>query len=146
MPLGNGFTGPDPLGRGKGAAPDCVEKGPFGGGGGAPEPEPPVGWLPDPPAPPAPAVTVTMTWTVEVTVWTAGQPLDGLPGRPGLLPDPLPEVGIEPYTVFVAPPSPEPLPDPEPEPLPDPAPPVGADPLTPGPVVDGQMTSYVVLV
>ena len=70
VPLGNGFTEPDPVGRGKGAAPDCVEKGPFGGGREAPDPEPPVGWLPDDP----PAVTVTMTETVEVTVWTAGQP------------------------------------------------------------------------
>ena len=33
--------------------------------------------------PPALAVTVTVTWTVEVTVWTAGHPLDGLPGMPG---------------------------------------------------------------
>ena len=66
MPLGNGFTEPGPLGSGKGAAPDCVEKGLLGGGG----PEPLVGWVPDPPAPPAPAVevTVTVTWTVEVTV------------------------------------------------------------------------------
>lgn len=68
VPLGNGFTEPDPLGVGKGAAPECVEKGPFGDGGGTPDPDPgaPVGWLPGPPAPPAPAVTVTMT--VEVTV------------------------------------------------------------------------------
>lgn len=82
VPLGNGFTGwPEPLGSGKGAAPDCDEKGPLGGD---PDPEPPVVWVPDPPAPPAPAVevTVTVTWTVEVTVWTAGQPLDGLPARP----------------------------------------------------------------
>ena len=78
LPLGNGCTEPDPLGRGKGAAPECVEKGPFGGGREAPGPELPVGALPDPPA-----VTVTMTETVEVTVWTAGQPLDGLPGKPG---------------------------------------------------------------
>ena len=64
MPLGNGFTEPGPLGSGKGAAPDCVEKGPLG------DPEPLVAWVPDPPAPPAPAVevTVTVTWTVEVTV------------------------------------------------------------------------------
>ena len=43
MPLGNGFTEPGPPGSGKGAAPDSVEKGPFGGGGGgggAPDPEP----------------------------------------------------------------------------------------------------------
>lgn len=83
MPLGNGSPEPDPLGRGKGAAPDCIEKGPFGGGGGrALDPEPAVAWLPDPPAP-AVEVTVTVTCTVEVTVWTAGQPLDGPPGTPG---------------------------------------------------------------
>ena len=122
VPLGNGWTEPEALGRGKGAAPDCVEKGPLGGGREAPDPEPPVGALPDPPA-----VTVTMTERVEVTVWTAGQPLDGLPGAP-------------------ADPDPDPEPEPEPEPLPDPTLPVGADPPMTGPVVDGQMTSYVVLV
>ena len=100
VPLGKGFPEPDPLGRGNGAEPEWVEKGPFGiEEGGVPEEAGPtvVGWLPDPaPTPPALAVTVMVTWTVEVTVWTAGQPLDGPPGMPELLPDPLPTDGMEP--------------------------------------------------
>ena len=72
MPLGNGFSELDPLGIGKGAAPDCVVKGPFGNevggggggdGGGVPDSEPPVGWVSELPAPPAVVVEVTVTVT-----------------------------------------------------------------------------------
>lgn len=49
VPLGNGWDGPNPLGNEKGAAPDVVEKGPFGEE------------APDPPASPSLTVEVTVT-------------------------------------------------------------------------------------
>lgn len=65
VPLGNGITGLEVLGRGKGAEPGCVEKGPFGcGGAGASISGGTTVATPGL----AVAVTVTVTWTVEVTV------------------------------------------------------------------------------